>query len=81
MSIKEANKRIIPVLLILGLTVLSLFIGVNSVSVREAFHNGSLDRVILMTTRLPRTISILLSGVPLSISMKCYFIFWYLSSI
>ena len=68
MSIKEANKRIIPVLLILGLTVLSLFIGVNSVSVREVFHNGSLDRVILMTTRLPRTISILLSGATLSIS-------------
>ena len=68
-------------ILVVGLTLYSLFVGVNSMVVRELFHNDSLDRVTLMTSWLPRTISILLSGAPLSISRECYFIFWYLSSI
>ena len=68
-------------ILVVGITLYSLFVGVNSIVVRELFHNDSLDRVILMTSQLPRTISILLSGAPLSISRECYFIFWYLSSI
>ena len=59
-------------ILVVGLTLYSLFVGVNSMVVRELFRNDSLDRVTLMTSRLPRTISILLSGAPLSISRECY---------
>ena len=81
MSWKLTVKRTTTMILVVGLTLYSLFVGVNSMVVRELFHNDSLDRVTLMTSRLPRTISILLSGATLSISRECYFIFWYLSSI
>ena len=81
MSWKLTVKRTTTMILVVGLTLYSLFVGVNSMVVRELFHNDSLDRVTLMTSRLSRTISILLSGAPLSISRECYFIFWYLSSI
>lgn len=68
MSRKLVVKRTETMILVVGLTLYSLFVGVNSMTVRELFRNDSLDRVILMTSRLPRTISILLSGATLSIS-------------
>lgn len=68
MTYKPTFKRFVALFLFIGLSILSLFVGVNSVSVCELFHSDSLGWVILRTTRLPRTISIILSGATLSLS-------------
>ena len=50
MSRKLTVKRTTTMILVVGLTLYSLFVGVNSMVVRELFHNDSLDRVTLMTS-------------------------------
>ncbi|KGI57289.1 iron ABC transporter permease [Campylobacter sp. MIT 97-5078] len=54
-----------PVLCILAL--LSLFIGVSDIHIFDIFHTHSLENEILLISRIPRTIAIIITGMSLSI--------------
>lgn len=46
----------------------SIFIGVNELSILNLFQADSIERKVLFTTRVPRTISIVIAGSTLSLS-------------
>lgn len=69
-KIKGRNSRI-SFLLVLTLIVLaigSLFIGVQNLSVMDLFRLTDNQKIVLLTTRIPRTISLLLAGSTLAVS-------------
>lgn len=59
-----------PVLLILfiGLTILSLFVGVSQISITQIFHLTQEQQNILVASRIPRTVSIIISGSSLALA-------------
>lgn len=59
-----------PVLLILFicLTILSLFVGVSQLSITQIFHLTTDQQNILITSRIPRTVSIIISGSSLALA-------------
>lgn len=59
-----------PVLLILFicLTILSLFVGVSQLSITQIFHLTADQQNILITSRIPRTVSIIISGSSLALA-------------
>lgn len=56
------------ILSLLILCALSVFIGVKKLSIGHFFQTDSVEWKIIMTTRLPRTISLLLAGASLALS-------------
>lgn len=59
-----------PVLLILFifLTILSLFVGVSQLSITQIFHLTADQQNILFSSRIPRTVSIIISGSSLALA-------------
>lgn len=47
---------------------LSLFVGVQDLSLSDLFSLNEIQRTVLVTTRIPRTISLVLSGATLSVA-------------
>lgn len=61
-------KGYVLIILIIFLTVSSLFIGVSEVSFTDIFHLSSKQFNILISSRIPRTVSILISGSSLALA-------------
>lgn len=61
-------KKLLVVVLFLGLVTSSLFVGVNQVSLTGLLHGDSMQWLLFFKTRIPRTISVILAGGMLSIS-------------
>lgn len=53
-------------LLLLGLIAVSFFVGVKDMSLFQLLHAGQQERFLFFTTRLPRTLSLVLAGATLS---------------
>ncbi len=60
------KKRYLFIILVV-LSIISLFVGVTSLSITEIFHLSEEQLHILMISRLPRLISIIIAGVSMSI--------------
>lgn len=58
---------ILIISLLLGLSILSLAIGVEEIDYKSLLKEESMDMEILLISRIPRTISLLLTGAGLSI--------------
>lgn len=50
------------------LSVISLFIGAKTLSIQDLFNGGETEVLVFMLSRIPRLISILITGMALSIS-------------
>jgi iron complex transport system permease protein len=61
-------RKLFFLIAFLILSYLSLFTGVGSVSVIDILHDAPQAKLLLFATRIPRTISLLLSGGILSVS-------------
>lgn len=61
-------KKIGLFVLLLLLIVLSIFVGVKDISLTKLFQWDSQQQLVLLTTRLPRTISLVIAGSTISIS-------------
>ncbi|MBO0421726.1 ABC transporter permease [Enterococcus plantarum] len=61
-------KKIGLFVLLLLLIVLSIFVGVKDISLTQLFQWDSQQQLVLLTTRLPRTISLVIAGSTISIS-------------
>ncbi|AVQ35051.1 ABC transporter permease [Staphylococcus kloosii] len=55
-------------IVLLLLTILSLFIGVSKVSITDIFHLTKEQTNIIVSSRIPRTVSILISGSTLALA-------------
>jgi iron complex transport system permease protein len=60
------NKHLIVATIILS--VISLFIGAKTLSIQDLFNGGENEVLVFMLSRIPRLISILITGMALSIS-------------
>lgn len=56
------------IFLLICISITSLFIGVQNLSIRDLFELTEVQRIVLMTTRIPRTISLILAGSTLAVS-------------
>lgn len=56
------------IVVLLVLACLSLFIGVKDISIADIFHLNEENRLIITVSRIPRTISLILAGIGLSVS-------------
>ncbi|EOH95692.1 iron compound ABC transporter permease [Enterococcus moraviensis ATCC BAA-383] len=61
-------KKIGLFVLLLLLIVASIFVGVKDISLTQLFQWDSQQQLVLLTTRLPRTISLVIAGSTISIS-------------
>ena len=59
---------VVLAIILFFLTILSLFIGVSKVSITDIFHLTHEQVNIIVSSRIPRTISILISGSTLALS-------------
>lgn len=57
-------------LLLLILTILSLFVGVHGISITGLLEGDEIERMLFIKTRFPRTISLILAGGMLSVGGK-----------
>lgn len=61
--------RQVTSLIIVGiLAVVSIFIGVQNLTLVDLFSLTDSQRIVLFSTRIPRTISLILAGATLSVS-------------
>lgn len=60
--------RFSGILVLILISTLSLFIGVQDLSIFDLFSLTDVQRIVLTTTRIPRTISLILSGSTLAIA-------------
>lgn len=60
-------QKSMAMLCLLILSFLSLFIGVSQLGVSDLFHLTDTQRLILVTTRIPRLVSLLIAGSTMSI--------------
>src|SRR5690554_302567 len=60
------NKHLIITAIILS--IVSLFIGAKNISFEQLIHGGEMEMLVLLLSRVPRLISILVTGMALSIS-------------
>ncbi|ALS36372.1 ABC transporter permease [Enterococcus rotai] len=61
-------KKIGLFVLLLLLIVASIFVGVKDISLTQLFQWDSQQQLVLLTTRIPRTISLVIAGSTISIS-------------
>ena len=66
--IQQLMRFPVLVVLFLILTVLSLFVGVSQVSITQIFHLTQEQQNILVSSRIPRTVSIVISGSSLALA-------------
>lgn len=60
--------RLSGIFMLFFVAVASLFVGVQNLSIFDLFSLTNVQRLVLMTTRIPRTISLILSGSTLAIA-------------
>ncbi|MEG0732135.1 MAG: iron chelate uptake ABC transporter family permease subunit [Vagococcus sp.] len=60
-------KKTIPLSLLLFFSCLSLFVGVQSISITNLFHFNELEQLVLWNTRVPRTASLIIAGATSSV--------------
>lgn len=65
---KYLLKGNILLLLLILLTIISLFIGVSELSIKDLLHLTESQRNILFSSRIPRTMSILIAGSSLALA-------------
>lgn len=68
MTKKLFMKNNLVILLLLLLSILSIFVGVNKLSIGDFLQTSSIEWNIIVTTRLPRTISLILAVATLALS-------------
>jgi iron complex transport system permease protein len=61
-------KKVGLIVLLLILSIVSIFVGVKELSLTQVFQLDAQQQLVLVTTRLPRTISLLLAGSTLSVA-------------
>lgn len=61
-------KGYVLLILLVCLTIVSLFVGVSQLSLSDIFHLSEEQQNILFSSRIPRTVSILLSGSSLALA-------------
>lgn len=61
-------KGYVLLILLVCLTIVSLFVGVSRLSLSDIFHLSEEQQNILFSSRIPRTVSILLSGSSLALA-------------
>lgn len=61
-------KGYVLLIFLVVLTILSLFIGVSQISITDIFHLTDDQLNIILSSRIPRTVSILISGSTLAIA-------------
>lgn len=61
-------KGYVLLIVLVCLTIVSLFVGVSQLSLSDIFHLNEEQQNILFSSRIPRTISILLSGSSLALA-------------
>ena len=62
-------KGYVLLILLVCLTIVSLFVGVSQLSLSDIFHLSEEQQNILFSSRIPRTVSILLSGSSLALGL------------
>lgn len=60
-------KKIIPITLLVFVAVLSLFVGVKSIPMNHLFHLTEMETLVLWSTRVPRTVSLIVAGATSSV--------------
>ncbi|WP_029948158.1 ABC transporter permease [Enterococcus crotali] len=65
---EQVYEKIGLFVLLLLLIVSSIFVGVKDISLTQLFQWDSQQQLVLLTTRLPRTISLVIAGSTISIS-------------
>ena len=66
--VKFLFKGYVLLILLVCLTIVSLFVGVSQLSLSDIFHLSEEQQNILFSSRIPRTVSILLSGSSLALA-------------
>lgn len=61
-------KKIGLFIFLLLLAVLSIFVGVKDISLAGILHGNHQQQLVLLTTRVPRTISLIIAGSTISVS-------------
>jgi len=61
-------KSYVLVTLVIILTIVSLFVGVSKLALTDIFHLSSEQINILISSRIPRTVSILISGSSIALA-------------
>ncbi|MBP2099510.1 ABC transporter permease [Enterococcus rivorum] len=61
-------KKIGLFIFLLLLAVLSIFVGVKNISLTEILHGDYQQQLVLLTTRVPRTVSLVIAGSTISVS-------------
>ncbi|UUV98507.1 ABC transporter permease [Vagococcus luciliae] len=61
-------KKFVPFVSLLLLATFSLFIGVQSIPIQDIFQLSEMQSLVLWTTRVPRTISLIIAGATISVS-------------
>lgn len=60
-------KKTIPIGLLIFFSVLSLFVGVQSISITHLFQFSDLEQLVFWNTRVPRTASLIIAGATSSV--------------
>lgn len=60
-------KKIIPIGLLIFFSGLSLFVGVQSISITHLFQFSDLEQLVFWNTRIPRTASLIIAGATSSV--------------
>lgn len=68
MKMKFLLKSYVLVTLVIILTIVSLFVGVSKLALTDIFHLSSEQINILISSRIPRTVSILISGSSIALA-------------
>lgn len=61
-------RKSLPLASLILIATLSLFIGVQSIPIQDIFHLNETQSLVLWTTRVPRTISLVIAGATISVS-------------
>ena len=61
-------KGYVLLIFLVVFTILSLFVGVSQISISDIFHLTDDQLNIILSSRIPRTVSILISGSTLAIA-------------
>jgi len=68
MIIRQLMRGPVLFLIFIVLSILSLFIGVSQLGLADMFHLSAEQRNILFSSRIPRTVSIIISGSSLALA-------------
>ncbi|WP_288394313.1 ABC transporter permease [uncultured Vagococcus sp.] len=60
-------KKTIPIGLLVFFSGLSLFVGVQSISITHLFKFSDLEQLVFLNTRIPRTVSLIIAGATSSV--------------